>query len=487
MSILSFNFFVFLLGTAIVYYLFPGKFRYLVLFAASGAYYVYAAGWKQALVLLGFIMLFYGGSVLIGHVQDERKRKLIFVPILLVAISGLIILKYLHMFTAPLGIMYWMLIGIAFLTDCYYGTIKASVNPLKTGLFLGFFPIMTSGPFYRYNEVEKQLNGNNRFSYENLTFGVQRIVWGAFKKLIISERLAVIVNTIYAGADTYKGSPVLLGIFCFALQLYTDFSGCMDVVIGAAQIFGIRFPENFQTPFFSKGVSEFWRRWHITLGAWLKDYVLYPLLHCELWRKWKKHAKKVFGKKRGELPPLYAGMFLSWFLIGLWHGGGWKYVFGVGIWFWFIIVLGEVLSPLGDKLANLFRINRNCFSWKLFQVVRTFLFVCFGLSFFRGDSIKSTLLMWRNVFTAWNPQMVFGKGILSLGLDLQDLIVTIVALMVLFTVSLLQQKGIHIRQTIARQNLVFRWILYLALFFAVLIFGKYGVEYDAANFIYQGL
>lgn len=457
--------------------------------AASGYYYVVSEGAWCSLLLLSYIALFLLSALLIRRsAQREAVKNVVYFVTLAAALGALLFWKYwnplgLH---SPLGMAFWMLTGIGYVTDVYRGSVAKKVSPAKTVLLIGFFPLMTSGPILRYGETADELTDPHRMDTKRIAFGAQRLLWGCMKKLVISQRLAVIVDTVYANAGTYQGWSILFAVCCFSLQLYTDFSGCMDIVLGAADLFGIRLPENFQTPFFSKNVSEFWRRWHITLGAWLKDYVLYPLLHSEPFRRLKKVLRKLLGRTWGERIALYLGMFVSWFLIGLWHGSSWKYIFGVGLWFWVVIVTGELFSPVFVRAAKRLHVNMECFSFRLFQRLRTFAIVAFGLSFFRAESAREGLKLWKEAFACWNPQVLFGSSLLTHGLDLQDMIVLAAGLLVLLAVSIMQYRGVAVREWIAGQNLIFRWGLFLTLFFAVIIFGMYGKQYNAADFIYQG-
>lgn len=489
MELISFPFFCLLAVTVLLFYLCPKRWRFLILIAASGYYYVVSEGAWCSLLLLSYIALFFLSALLIRRSAQRRAVKnAVYIVTLAAALGALLFWKYwnplgLH---SPLGMAFWMLTGIGYVTDVYRGSVTKKVSPAKTVLLIGFFPLMTSGPILRYGETADELTDPHRMDTKRIAFGAQRLLWGCMKKLVLSQRLAVIVDTVYANAGTYQGWSILFAVCCFSLQLYTDFSGCMDIVLGAADLFGIRLPENFRTPFFSKNVSEFWRRWHITLGAWLKDYVLYPLLRCELFRRLKKVLRKLLGRTWGERILLYLGMFVSWFLIGLWHGSSWKYLFGVGLWFWAVIVTGELFSPALVKLAKLLHVNMECFSFRLFQRLRTFAIVAFGLSFFRAESAREGLTLWKEAFACWNPHVLFGSSLLTHGLDLQDMIVLAVGLLVLLAVSMMQYRGVAVREWIAGQNLIFRWGLFLALFFAVIIFGMYGKQYNAADFIYQG-
>lgn len=489
MELISFPFFCLLAVTVLLFYLCPKRWRFLILIAASGYYYVVSEGAWCSLFLLSYIALFFLSALLIRRSAQRRAVKnAVYFVMLAAALGALLFWKYwnplgLH---SPLGMAFWMLTGIGYVTDVYRGSVTKKVSPAKTVLLIGFFPLMTSGPILRYGETADELTNPRRMDTKRIAFGAQRLLWGCMKKLVLSQRLAVIVDTVYANAGTYQGWSILFAVCCFSLQLYTDFSGCMDIVLGAADLFGIRLPENFRTPFLSKNVSEFWRRWHITLGAWLKDYVLYPLLHSEPFRRLKKVLRKLLGRTWGERIALYLGMFVSWFLIGLWHGSSWKYIFGVGLWFWAVIVTGELFSPALVKLAKLLHVNMECFSFRLFQRLRTFAIVAFGLSFFRAESAREGLGLWKEAFACWNPQVLFGSSLLTHGLDLQDMIVLAAGLLVLLAVSIMQYRGVAVREWIAGQNLIFRWGLFLTLFFAVIIFGMYGKQYNAADFIYQG-
>lgn len=494
MALISFSFFCLLSVTVLLFYLCPARWRFLVLTAAGGYYYLVSEGAGYSLLFLAYIFLFVFSAFLLLRLEQRKAyRNAVYIVTLAAAAGALLFLKYwnplkLH---SPLGMSFWMLTGIGYVTDVYRGSVTGKVSPAKTILLLSFFPLMTSGPILRYGETADAFTEKRRFNTRQIAFGVQRILWGCMKKLVLSERFAVIVDYVYANVGVCRGWTILFAACCFSLQLYTDFSGCMDIVLGAAELFGIRLPENFRTPFFSRNVSEFWRRWHITLGAWLKDYVLYPLLHCELFRKLKKGMKKRFGRVWGERIVLYLGMFVSWFLIGLWHGSSWKYIFGVGLWFWAVIVAGELCSPALVRLAKRLYVNMDCFSFRLFQRLRTFAVVTFGLSFFRAASAKEGVRLWTEafsgeIFSGFHRHALSGSSLLALGLDLPDLIVLTVGMLVLLTVSLMQYRGVSVRERLAGQNLIFRWALLLLLFFGVIIFGMYGKEYQAADFIYRG-
>ena len=311
------------------------------------------------------------------------------------------------------------------------------------------------------------------------------MVWGFFKKLVIAERLGVLVNTVYGDYEGYPGAYIWIATACYAFQLYTDFSGCMDIVLGLSQSLGIALPENFQTPFFSKSVAEYWRRWHITLGVWMKDYVFYPLLRSKLFTNLNKSLKEKFGKKRGKQYATFAAMFVLWLTVGIWHGGDWKFVIGSGLLHWFYIVMEELLAPPFARLNERLHLSGEGRFLNGIRILRTFFLVCIGDLFFRAASVGDAFAMLKSAVGVWNPQILWDGSLLQLGLDGIETAVAVLALLLLWAVSLKQRKE-PVRESIAKKPLFLRWILWYALLFAVILLGYYGPGYSAAEFIYQG-
>lgn len=507
MSLLSLEFAVFVFITAIIYFILPGRIQWLALLVASAYFYEGKSAWYQALNFLIFIVINYIISMLID--KSENHKKAFYSCGLIFDVLYLVTFKYFGFFIspltkivsnpdrlyglnslfselAPLGVSYFALILIAYLTDVYWEKVNVQKNPLKFALYSGFFPLMTSGPIVQYESLENQLFGEkNKFSYDNLIRGLERILYGVFKKLVLSERLSIMVNTVYGNYKVYAGFYVPYAAMLFALQLYTDFSGLMDIVLGTAEIFNIKLPENFDTPFYSLNLSEFWRRWHITLGGFLRDYVMYPLQRTKLFKNLRKFCKNKFGKgyeKKFNLP-LYLSLFVSWFLIGLWHGGGWNYIFGVGLYMWAVIVLGELLTPVFTFIVKVFHINTDCFSYRMFLRIRTFILFMFGLSFFRAKTLKDGFDMWKSAFSLFNPWIFFDKSLYNLGVDKDEFIILIIGLIVVFIVSFVKQKG-DVRDIIAKQNFVFRILIFAVLLVVTIAWGYYGTGFEASNFIY---
>ena len=369
---------------------------------------------------------------------------------------------------APIGLSFYTFMQISYLIDVYWETRGAEKNPLKVMLYTSYFPQLTSGPISRFSIME-QLTDRHRFDWRTVTFGLQRFLWGIFKKLVVSARLAVIVNRIYGDIEKYRGCYIWLAAGLFMMQLYTDFSGCMDIVLGASECYGIELPENFRAPFLSHSVQEYWQRWHITLGEWARDYILYPVMRLPFFQKLRKFLAKHVSKKLSKKIPSYLAMLPVWLFVGLWHGGGPKYVFGMGLWFWGCIVLGDLIQlpkiPVLDQ-------------------IRVFILVAVGNMFFRLSSVSEVFAAIRSGFSRWNPAIFVNGKLFKLGLSRRSFILTMAALIVVLAVSALGYRE-SVRERIARLNIVVRWAIYILLIWNIVVFGMYGPGYDASAFIYE--
>lgn len=510
MGITSFWFLCFFAVMLIVYYGIPRKFQWGFLLLCSVSYCLLAGQGVLLLYPFASVAVCHMGTRLISGTPaaNEKKRKGILLMTILVNIGFLFVLKYVnffihtangaaHLFGAsenplsgvdflvPLGISFYTFSLLGYVIDVYYGLAAHQGNGLKLALYGLYFPNLISGPILKYREHAEQFFAPHAFDYRKVTRGLQRMVWGFFKKLVIAERLGVLVNTVYDAYETYDGAYIWVATAAYAFQLYTDFSGCMDIVLGMSESLGIVLPENFQSPFFSKSVSEYWRRWHITLGVWMKDYVFYPLLRSKIFTDLNNKWKKKYGKKRGKQYATFAAMFVLWLTVGIWHGGDWKFVIGSGLLHWCYIVLEELLAPgFAGLLAGL-HLNGEGRLVAGFRILRTFFFVCIGDLFFRAASVGDAFRMLARAVGHFNPQILWNGSLLTLGLDGIETTIAVLSLLVLWTVSLLGRKG-SVREAIARKPLPLRWVLWYALLFAVILLGCYGPGYSATEFIYQG-
>ena len=289
-------------------------------------------------------------------------------------------------FVKPLGLSFFILQSVSYLVDVYRQTIPADRNILRLGLFLGFFPGIVEGPICRYGQTAQALWEAGPIRYENLCLGLQRIAFGLMKKLVIADRLNPVVEELFSQANSYPGYMSLLGGILYTLQLYADFSGSMDAVCGTARIFGITMPENFKRPFFSKNISEFWTRWHITLGTWFRDYIFYPVTMSGPLKKLTAAARKKLGNHFGPLIAGSIALLCVWFSNGLWHGAAWHYVF-FGLYHFVLILLGNIFAPYLKTVNEKLRFTPENKPFRLFQMLRTAFLVVLGEIIFRADNM----------------------------------------------------------------------------------------------------
>ncbi len=404
MTLTSFSFFAFLLIGLLVYYM-SGKGQKYVLLAMSLFFYFAIAPatlryrLKLCAIVFYVVFLTYVGGLLIDRAKGKRRTILTFFCIgglaavlfvtkyfynIFTGIAGLFgnpgAFEWLN-FGSVIGVSYFILSAIGYLTDVCWESYPAEKNPVNIGVFVLYFPQVISGPVTRFSQMNSQFCEKTGFDPDRISHGIRRMLWGYFKKLVISDRFFLIVNAVYGDYTAYSGWQIFLATVCYALRLYTDFSGCMDIVMGASELFGVSLPENFNAPFFSATVQEFWQRWHITLGGWFKDYVMYPLQKTKGMIELGKKCKKRFGKKAGKKIPFYLAMVVLWFGIGLWHGGaGYYFIASAGIPF-LLMLLGDVLSPLFEKVSNALHIRKESGIFKTVCFLRTNLLLCFAWVF----------------------------------------------------------------------------------------------------------
>lgn len=383
----------------------------------------------------------------------------------------------------PLGISFYTFTSTGYMIDVYREVCEAEKNPLKYALYVSFFPSILQGPITKYTQLSPQLYEGHAFDYSTVKSGLLRVLWGFFKKMVIADRIAVAVNTVFDNSRNYGGLFIAAAAVMYAVQLYADFSGYMDIAIGASETLGIKLTENFDTPYFSKNIAEFWRRWHISLGAWFRDYMYYPIVRAAGIQKLGKKIGKCLPKSFAKNIPTIIGLAITWTLIGFWHGSAWKYIL-YGVYYGAIIIFSTVMEPVYKKVISIFKIKTDCFSYSLFQILRTFAIVCFGYILFRASGAIAAFTMIENMFSAFNPWILVDGSLLTLGLSAADINVLIISVFVLFFVDLANSRGIVVRQKLGEQNIIFRWLAYFIGLFAVIIFGMYGVGYNPTDFIY---
>lgn len=386
-------------------------------------------------------------------------------------------------FVMPIGISFFTMQAVSYMFDVYRGTTKAEKNFFKLALFISFFPQIVEGPICRYEQTADQLWNVGKIKHKNLVFGLQRILFGMMKKIVIADRLNPLIKEVFENFGKYDGGIVAIAAVCYTIQLYMEFSGTMDAVIGSAQIFGVTLPENFARPFFSKTISDFWARWHITLGGWFKDYIFYPVTLSKPVKKITGNLKKKCGNYFALLVASAIALFCVWFCNGLWHGAAWNYIF-FGMYHFALILMGNVVEPLAKRIRKLSYVDLNAFWYRFFQVLRTSILVVIGELFFRCHGLKSGLIMFKKILTEFSFAG-FNLGTMeALGIDGLDIVVASIALLIVFVISVLKERGLEIREFLAKRPVVVRWAVMYGLILFIVIFGAYGLGYIPVDPIY---
>jgi len=525
MSITSLDFIIFLCLVIGIYYVIPKKIQWVFLLIANMFFYL-SAGPKYIIYLLVTIITTWYGAIRIDAVSQsqginnkdlsvedknniKKKKRRILVSVLIINFGILGFLKYFNFlfgdiirsvlatgesgqsemvfkWILPLGISFYTFQSMGYLIDIYWGKYQPERNIAKYALFASFFPQMVQGPIGRYEELAPQLKAEHFFSYEQVKNGALLMLWGFFKKIVIADRVSNITSAIFIEADTYKGVFILIAMLAYTIQIYMDFSGGIDIVTGAAQTLGIKLAVNFRRPYFAKDVPEFWRRWHITLGDWFRDYVFYPLSLSKAFNKLGKKVRKKVGIRLGKLVPVVIPQFIVFFLIGVWHGANWKYVaFG---FYHGILIVGTILleEPI-EKLWKKFHIDTKSKIWQGVQMLFTFGLVTFGRVITQAPELSDCTVMIKSIFaTPCVGALRTGEFFELCGISKGDLAIVGVGLLIVLIVSTIQEKGIEIRNTLAQKNIVIRWSVYLFMLLFTLIFGIYGIGYDASDFVYRG-
>ena len=534
MSFTSFNFFVFLFAVIVVYYLVPKKLQWLILLIASYGFYL-STGTDNLAYILFTTLFSFGSGLLMQKLRDknqanikalgdsvtkEQKREMkkvvgkkirhIQVASVLVNLGVLIVIKCADNVTAslnnafslfhwdasvpmvniiaPLGLSYYTFNSIGYLVDVGRGKHEAERHLGKFALFVSFFPSIVQGPLFRYNDVGMQLQKPHELNYQNLTYGAQLILWGCFKKLVIADRVASIAAAIFCAdfmATDFTGTQVFFGVLAYSFQIYCDFSGGTDITRGVAQMMGIELPVNFEQPFFATSMADFWRRWHMSLGAWMREFVFFPVMLSKPVTNLSKKARTKYGAYAGKIVPSVAAPMVVFFLIGIWHDVTWQYVVN-GLYNALLISSTVALTPAYEKLGKLLRVNTESFSFRLFQILRTFALLCISRIIVKAPSLHDALRMIKRLFTSIDVDFLLGVDgrLYEYGVSQKGMGVLIFSILILLVVGILRENGMKIRETVAKQGIIFRWALYLLLLAFVLIFGIYGPSYDASAFIY---
>ena len=522
MSFVSGEFFVLLTSLFIVYFLL-GKlnshFQWFAVLVASIIYYVSATKLLFVYLMTAvFISWVYGIAILqlekkqktaleslpqtenskelkknIRKKSEHTKQIYLFCSLLLL-LGTLIVLKCCSgIFPAPDGRTSWLVmpLGISFFTflsvgycvDVFRGTVPAETNILKYALYVCYFPHIGQGPIDRYENLAPQLTDIHLFNSSEFLQGIERVLLGYFKKLVIANHLAMFIDPVFTEPGSYSGFVLVFAVFMYAFQLYADFSGYMDIACGVSQCLGIRISENFHTPYFSKTIAEYWRRWHITLGAWFRDYLYYPILRSALVSRISKRLRSAGYKKLAQNLSTSFGLLITWLLIGFWHGNSLNFVL-YGFFHGSIIILSTFLSDFYGKCRVRLQIHEDNTAWKLIQTIRTFIIICISYILFRTDCLNSSLLVIQRITTAFYYDG-WTTGLISEKLDLFYWVFMFLGVFIIILIDLIERKEAFFCW-LNKQMLPIRWgVLYvfmLAVLFVV-VFSNVK-EAGAGNFIY---
>lgn len=385
----------------------------------------------------------------------------------------------------PIGISFYSLQAIGYILDVYWNKIHADSSLQKTALFLGFFPQIMEGPICRYSDTSETLYKMDSLKLDNIVEGGLRIIWGLFKKMVIADRLSVVVSVLFGHYEEYSGLMIIVAAVSYTVQLYMEFSGSMDVVIGSGRMFGIILPENFRQPFFAKTSTDFWRRWHITLGIWLKNYIFYPVSISWIVKKWNRFGRKHMGKYLTRVGTSALALFPVWFCNGIWHGPRWSYLF-YGCYYFSFIMLGIIFEPVRNKIIQTLHINPKALYYRVFQTIKLLSIVFTGELFFRADGLKAGVKMFLSIFRNFQTSVLTDGTLLNLGLDAMDYWVVGIGIIIVLFLEIAKENGVPIIQETRELSLPVRWGLYYGLIFAVIIFGAYGEGYQVVDLIYAG-
>jgi D-alanyl-lipoteichoic acid acyltransferase DltB (MBOAT superfamily) len=468
----SFHFLLFFPIVVTLYFFLPHRYRWMFLLAAS--YYFYMC-WRPeyVIVLILITLIDYYAGVQIAKTSIPRKRKKYLLLSLAANLGLLFVFKYFNFINAsvktifaqlhlpypvnnldvllPVGISFHTFQTMSYSIDVYQGKKQAERHCGMFALYVAFFPQLVAGPIERSMNLLPQFFEKHRFEYHRVIDGLKIMLWGFFKKVVIADRLAVAVNQVYNNPHDWQGWPVIMATYFFAFQIYCDFSGYSDIAIGAARVMGFNLSRNFHLPYFATSVADFWKRWHISLSTWFRDYLYIPL-----------------GGNRVTSWRWCYNILIVFLISGLWHGANWTFVIWGGLHGVYML-LSHFTQGLRKKFASLFYLDRFPRLHQVIKVVITFHLVTFSWIFFRANSLSDALLVLHNMTKPFQKELVIER----------ELILSVVFLLFLFFVQLLQTRW-SLRDVIAQWPKPARWLIYYAMIFLIIFVGKF----DHQEFIY---
>lgn len=514
MDLLSAKFLVLLFITFVLYYVCPKKIQWICLLAASMCFYFFTGSFNFVFILLSTATTFFAAKILSNFnskVQAKKeegtldkdqfkaykatirskKRAVLFIT-LLINFGILAMLKYWNTIVVsinlpqlelgrgsglllPLGISFYTFQAVAYLMDVYNQKIEDEHNFFRYLLFLSFFPQLIQGPINRYDQVGKQLKEEHNFDFENIREGLVQFLYGAIKKYAIADCLVNFISKIFDGPyNNLPGSVIVFGILLYSIYQYADFSGGIDMVLGIAKLFGIRMQPNFKQPYFSVSLADFWRRWHISLGLWMKDYVFYPFVLTTGMQNFTKKCGKL-GKHFARTIPAGIANILVFLIVGIWHGPEMHYVLW-GLYNGLVIALSDLLRPVFNKCSEKLHINTKSFGHRLWQIIRTFIIVNIGWYFDRIYNVPKSFMCLKNTFVNFNLRAL--KPALNSLFDglaniKSNFLIAFATTFLIFIFSIIAEKNGSLYESYKNQKTAVRWgIIYLFLFILIAAFSN---------------
>ena len=491
----SVNFMIFFPVVLIVYFVIPRKLRMYWLLVAS--YYFYMC-WnaKYAFLIGGSTVITYFAAVLFSKMSDDKKgkirKKIVVVICLAINLGILLLFKYgnfaieslnrllnvMHIslierrfdFLLPVGISFYTFQALGYMIDVYRGDVKVEKNIFRYALFVSFFPQLVAGPIERSKNLLSQMNSIEKLKLWNarrVTSGAIIMVWGFFMKMVIADRVSILVDTVFNNYRMYGSAELIVAALGFTMQIYCDFASYSMIAVGAAKILGFNLMENFRAPYFAVSIRDFWARWHISLSTWFRDYLYIPL----------------GGNRKGTIKK-YRNIMIVFLVSGLWHGASWSFVVWGGLHGLFQVI-GDIIRPGKDKLIKKLNIKTDCFSWRLLQSFLTFCMVSFAWIFFRADTISDALTFIKRIVVRPTYWQFFNGGLLELGINGIEINVLLVSILILFAVDMIRERrDMMLDRFLVLQNMWFEWAFIIFIILMIITFGEYGPTFDAKQFIY---
>lgn len=479
MGFISPLYFAFFPAAAIIYFLLPRRAKNGWLLLSSWFFY-FCAGPECLPFLVGASIAVYFAA----RSLEKRPSRAVLGAMLALFIGLLVLFKYLS-FSAqvisrtlgafgldwspavpelllPAGISFYFFAAMGYLIDVFRGKTPAEKNFVKSALFLSFFPALLSGPIARADKLLPQFDEERAFSWREARVGIFRFAYGAFLKLVLADRLAVIADAVFAAPGQFGSVQVIAAVGAFAVQIYCDFAAYSHMAIGSARIMGFRLIENFSTPYFSRSITEFWRRWHISLSTWFRDYLYIPL----------------GGNRRGKVRK-YLNILIVFAVSGLWHGAATTFLIW-GLLNGIYQMIGSVTAPARSKMRSALHLREDGILTAAWQMLCVFVLEGLAWVFFRSGSVMGAL----GVLRACAAPTLWVSPLSAMGTDRLELIVALIAFLVLLVTDIAHYRRGDLAECCADAPRALRWLMLLALLMASLILGSYGTGYDAQSFIY---